>query len=103
MNAEPKQSVLIELTEPVPEGTPSAIGWVVDLILNQPLVVLVLAMGGAIYWLAKQLSARDKRIASLASVLIDIHGQGVELDENTQYTIGLKERRSKKRASVRRS
>ena len=58
MNVEPAQAVL---NDPIPEGTPTSLGWIIDLIMNEPLVVLVVAMGIAIWWLAR-LIARSKKL-----------------------------------------
>jgi len=76
---------------------------VIDLIENRPTVLLVLAMGVAIWWLVKKLQAKDRMIARKDSVisrltnsLIELHSSGVELDQTTKIMAGIGEERRKK-------
>jgi len=76
---------------------------VVDLIDNRPNALLVVVLGGAIYWLVRRLQAKDKIVASkdrvisgLTNSLIDLHSSGVELDQTTKIMAGIGEERRKK-------
>jgi len=68
---------------------------VIDLIENRPTVLLVLALGVAIWWMSRKLQAKDRLIARkdsvisrLTSSLLELHQSGTTLDEATRITIG---------------
>ena len=66
------------------------INTVTGLVNDQPVTLLVLAMGGAIWWLARRLNKKEKTILHLTAVITGLHADGVEIDEKTQIITGLK-------------
>ncbi len=94
-----EQQVAQEIAGP---SYPQWIETVIDLVENRPTVLVVLLLIAAVWWLVKKLQAKDKIIAGkddvnsrLTNTLVNLHKDGVPLDEPTQFTIGVKPTRRK--------
>lgn len=94
-----EQQVAQEVAGP---SYPQWIETVIDLVENRPTVLVVLLLIAAVWWLVKKLKAKDVTIARkddvnsrLTNTLVNLHKDGVPLDESTQFAVGIKPTRRK--------
>ena len=93
-----------EVQVQVPEDLPEEANWLIHMVNNEPTVLLLIGMGLVVWYLVRKISKLEQRVVdkdttihSMHSDLRRAHDSGIELDENTQFQIGIKDRGKKSR------